>query len=396
MRICMLAYSCYESDGRIMRYAETLAARGDEVEVIALRQKNQPVEAEVGCVKVFRIQERTYDERSKLTYLWKILAFLIRSSFWLGKRHLKNSFHVVHVHSVPDFLVLSAWLPHLSGAKIVLDIHDILPELYASKFNKGEQSSVYKLLLLVERISAALADHVIIANHLWQEKITRRSIAKAKCTVVLNHPDPTIFYPRPVQRRNEKFVMIYPGTLNRHQGLDVAIRAFALVAEQIPEAEFHIYGRGAAQEELQSLTRTLGVQNKVLFRDFLPIRRIAQVMARADLAIEPKRSGSFSGQALSTKIMEFMALGVPVIVSGTEVHRYYFDDSVVKFFPPENEKALAESILFLRANPDTRSQLVRTALEYIKQQNWEMNKHHYLALLDSLSGVKRTDHRKSA
>jgi len=101
----------------------------------------------------------------------------------------------------------------------------------------------------------------------------------------------------------------------------VAIRAFARVAGEMPQADFHIYGEGPAKPALIELANELYMQGRVIFHDFLPSREIARVMAEADLAIEPKRATSaFGNEALSTKILEFMALGVPVVASRTRTH----------------------------------------------------------------------------
>ena len=99
-----------------------------------------------------------------------------------------------HAHSVPDFLVFTAWLPRLTGAKIILDIHDLLPEFYASKFDSNKDSLIFKLMLWIEKVSCAFAHHVILPNHLWLDRVRLRSVSASKSTVVLNYPDPSIFF----------------------------------------------------------------------------------------------------------------------------------------------------------------------------------------------------------
>ncbi len=136
-RICMISYSFYENDNRVMRYAEALAKRGDHIDVIALRKEGQPKQETWKGVRVYRIQHRSRDEKGKFTYLFRILKFLFRSMFFLTWKHLHRRYHLVHVHSVPDFEVFAACLAKLLGAKVILDIHDILPEFYTSKFGKA-------------------------------------------------------------------------------------------------------------------------------------------------------------------------------------------------------------------------------------------------------------------
>jgi glycosyltransferase involved in cell wall biosynthesis len=384
----MLAYSFYRNDTRILQYARALAERGDEVEVIALKREGGPAEEIIDGVRVFGIQPRRRDERGPLTYLSRIIRFLFSSSLLLTRRHRARPYDLIHVHSVPDFLVFAALIPKLSGARVILDIHDILPEFYASKFKVSHSSLVFRLLKLVEKWSISFAHHVIIANHLWYERLISRSVRREKCTPICNYPDLRFFFPRPRTRTDGKFVMMYPGTLNWHQGLDVAVKAFAKVVEQVPQVEFHIHGEGPTRPMLMDLARQLGLDTKIHFYDLKPLHEIAPVMSQADLAVVPKRAESFGNEAISTKVLEFMALGVPVLQSRTKVGTYYDTPSRVMFFESENVEDLARCMLLLIRDQQLRERLVANAMEYAKENNWAVKKQQYLALVDALNGAR--------
>jgi glycosyltransferase involved in cell wall biosynthesis len=388
LRVCMLVYAFYESDTRVMQYATALAKRGDTVDVIALRRDERVPELEVlNGVTVHRIQARTVNEKGLRAYAGRILRFMWRSVWALRRLHRLCPYDVVHVHNVPDFLVFSALFPKMNGIPVILDIHDLLPELYASKFRINYNTFLFKCLIFIERCSAKFATHVIVANHLWRDRLVARSSTSEKCSVVRNRPDLDIFVAqaRETRKPNERFVLIYPGTLNWHQGLDVAIRAFASVSERMPDADLHIYGEGPAKTSLIELAKQLEMQGRVIFHDFLPSREIAKIMAASDLAIEPKRATSdFGNEALSTKILEFMALGVPIIASKTKIHAYYYDDSVVRYYENDDVDQLAEQMLELRNNQMLRENLVLNALKYAHENSWDVRKREYLELVDSL------------
>ena len=389
LRVCMLAYTFYESDGRVMRYAETLAQEGMDVESIVLRKEQQSVEEVLNGVRVVRVQRREKNESGKFGYLWRILKFFFVSMLEITRRHLKQPFDVIHVHSVPDFEVFAAWVPKLLGARVILDIHDILPEFYAAKFNVGENSLVVRALKLVERLSGAFSDHVIAANDLWLSKLTQRSVRAEKCSSFINYPDMSLFNPELRSRGEDgKFIMIYPGSLNWHQGLDLGIRAFALASPQAPGMEFHIFGEGSAKPELARLIDELGLQEQVFLRPSMPIRQIASVMADADLGIVPKRDDSFGGEAFSTKILEFMALGTPIVVASTRIDKHYFDDSLVRFFAPGDERDLARQMLDSYRDRERSRRLSQNALDYAKKMSWANKRNEYMQIVSRLAGAR--------
>ena len=381
----MLSYSFYEADARIKQYANALVDRGDSVDVIALRQVGQPARAILNGVTVHRIQTRTVNERGPLTYLLRITRFLLASAFFLARRHRSRRYDIIHVHSVPDFMVFAAIVPKLLGTPVILDIHDLLPEFYASKFRVSRSSLVFRCLVWIERISIAFANHAIVANHLWCERVAQRCGHPEKCSPIRNYPARRLFHPNTQTRANGKFLITYPGSLNWHQGVDVAIRGFAKVKDKIPDAEFHIYGEGPSKPALIKLAAELGVSDRVIFHGLLPTEEIVRVMANTDLAVEPKRAGSeFGNEALSMKIFEFMAVGVPLVVSRTRIHQYYYEDSLVKYYEHDDENQLANGILFLRHNPSVRERQIANALRYVQANNWDIEKNRYLGIVDSL------------
>jgi glycosyltransferase involved in cell wall biosynthesis len=388
MNVCMLAYTNYEGDNRVRRYAEALVKRGDSVDVVALYQPGQPRRTSIAGVSVFRIQGRRLNEKRKIDYLLKLLLFLLNSAFFVTIRHLRRPYALIHVHSVPDFEVFAAVIPKLIGAKIILDIHDIVPEFFAGKFSNGKKSALYYALIVMEKLCCAFCDHVIIANDLWRHKLITRSVAPGKCTTVLNYPDPSIFKNNFIRKQNDHFVLMFPGTLGRHQGIDIAIRALARTDDAIPEAQLHIYGTGGEELALRALARELGQEQKVLFKGICPLDEIAEKMASADLGIVPKRADGFGNEAFSTKIFEFMALGVPLLVSNTKVDRFYFNDSVVMFFESGNDADMAEKLIYLAGHQEERLRLIRNGRTLIQENNWDVKKEEYFKLVDTLAGAE--------
>ena len=341
-----------------------------------------------GPVRLHRIQRRAVTEKRKLDYFLKIIWFFLQSFVVLAVLHARRRYDIVHVHNVPDFLVFAALVPKMTGAHVILDIHDILPELYAGKFGSEKQSTTFRVLLHVERASCRFADHVVIANHLWHTKLIERSVDSAKCTTIMNYPDLSRFKPRVDQpsrdTRDGDYVILYPGTLNVHQGLDIAIKAFGRAWKRMPTAQFHIYGEGPARRDLVALTSELGLESCVKIMDRVPFDEVGALMSAADLGIVPKRAEGFGGQAFSTKILEFMACGVPVLVSRTEIDAFYFDNVVVRFFTSGDDAALAELMVWAYEHRSEHAEWIAAARACAERYSWQVRVGDYEAIIDSL------------
>jgi glycosyltransferase involved in cell wall biosynthesis len=178
--------------------------------------------------------------------------------------------------------------------------------------------------------------------------------------------------------------MMYPGTLSHHQGVDLAIRALARIKDQAPQAELHIYGRGNEAGNLRKLARELGLAERVRFNEAVSIVEVAPIMENADLGIVPKRTDGFGNEAFSTKVLEFMTLGVPVVVCDSAVDRYYFTDRVVTFFKGNDEAHLAECVLEMIQDRAKREAQVKRADDFVRTFDWDLRKSEYLGLVDTL------------
>jgi glycosyltransferase involved in cell wall biosynthesis len=196
--------------------------------------------------------------------------------------------------------------------------------------------------------------------------------------------DPAIFYPRTRSRTDGKFIVLFPGSYQWHQGLDIAIEAFAHVKDKVPYAEFHIYGGGTEEADLVRLAGRLGLNESLKFCRSLPLDQIADVIANADLGVVPKRADSFGNEAYSTKIMEFMSQGVPVVVSRTKIDTFYFEEGVVHFFKSGDSLSMAEAMLDVINSKDLRQRLIARGLEYVERHGWNAKRQDYFDLVDSL------------
>jgi glycosyltransferase involved in cell wall biosynthesis len=387
---CLIAYTDYDVDFRVRRYAEMLRGEKGRVDAIALRGRGQEEYGTLNGVNVYRILERDDGEKGIAGYLTGYLRFMLSGARLMARLGKNGGYDVVHVHNVPDFLVFMAILPRMCGAKVVLDIHDILPEFFCQKYRKTMDSGFARLLRVVEWLSVRFADHVIVANDLWREKIVARNgLRPDRCTTIMNYP-PLEFFGRNGMRKPEgAFRMVYPGTLSRQHGVDILVRATAAAVSEIPNLELHIYGHKDAspiRKELDELIRELGISDAVHFHKPVPPETLAPLLSDFDVGVVPKRGGVFAGEAFSTKVFDFMAAGIPVIASRTKIDMRYFDDSQIQFFDPEDHEGLARCIVGLYQDPERRASLAERGRKYVESNNWDVKKEIYAGILETLSG----------
>ena len=382
MRVCVVAYKFYETSPRVSLFARAFAQRGDTVDVICLRREGQEASAVVGGVRLQRIQRRERNERLRLSHFLRGFRFFFHAALVMTAA---EPYDLIYVFSVPDFLVFSAIAAKLRGARVILDVYDLLPEFYISKFTHGRPTAAFRILQLVEKASMSFSDYVIVSNDIWRARLESRSVSARKCATVSYHSDPQVFSPRPKTRTGKEFVFVYPGTLNRHQGVDIAIRAFARVSKLAAETRFEIYGEGPERESLEKLITDLRLVDRVFVRPQMPVEEVAALMANCDAGIVPKRASScFGNEAASTKILDFMMLGLPVLASRTKVESQYFDGTELIFFESENEEDLANCMLRLIQDSRLGAGVVERAYQYLSSHSWAVARKGFFRIIDSV------------
>lgn len=394
VRVAMITFDWYPFDPLVRRIAVAAVDEGHQVDVICLRQKQEQRYEECDGVRVYRLpMDRGYGQSLLLTLLvW--FWFTLRAGFKIAGLHFKRRYHVIHVHNMPDFLVFSALVPKLFGAKVILHVQDVSPELMASKARGRTRKIVNRLAIWEEKISTAFANHVITVGWPFEELLLQRGVRKEKLTIILNSADPKIF---PQERQSPPFggipdsdrplILMYHGTVAERNGLDIAVRAFALALAQAPHLRFHIQGRGEYIPVLQELARELGVLDRMRFTPPRPPEQIVDFVVEGDVGIIPYRNNDgFMELILPTKAYEFSWMHRPMIVSDTAAIRSMFRPESLLLCDPSRPESFAEAIVDLYTHAEKRVALAANAAQDYQAFQWENMAERYRTLLKSLSG----------
>jgi glycosyltransferase involved in cell wall biosynthesis len=380
-------------DVRVEREAHALLDRGYAVDVICLRREGEPRVERMGVLSVYRLPGRRHRGASPLLQLWEYVTFMVLATAMVTLRHMRTPYASVQVHNVPDFLVFSALLPKLRGSGVILDLHDLMPEFFASRFGGRMDSALVRAVAFQERMSAAFSDEVITVTHPWRQTLVNRGVPAHKVTVVMNLPDERIFAPRPLpdaRPAGDPLTVIYHGTFAHRYGLDLLIRGFARARERHP-LTLLLHGRGEYLEVMRDTVDQLGVRDAVQFStDPLPTDALPDLIRRADIGVVPYRSDVFTDGILPTKLMEYAALGIPSIVSRTRAVEEYFSDEMVRFVEPGSVDGLADALSELAADSARRRSLAQNALRFSQEHQWESEAAAYAEVVDR---VGRRDKR---
>src|SRR5712692_2770353 len=255
----MIAYSTYICDGRVKRHAEALVERGDTVDLICLAAEHS---SQRKGLNIIALPMPRYRGPSRIAYLRSYTRFFAIASWIAARRSVRQPYDLVIVCTPPDAAVLSALVPRLFGSKILLDIHDTMPELYEDKFTGTRAAVGAKLLMLEERASARFAHRVLAVHGLHAQRLQRSGIPSEKITVVLNSPDPHLFQPfRPeeLNGNQDSFSLICHVTISRRLGVDIAIQAVNLLRDRRPAVRLRLVGIGDYMETARALVERLGL-----------------------------------------------------------------------------------------------------------------------------------------
>ncbi len=389
----MITFDWYHFDPRVRRLAEAAADAGYSVDVICLRHLHEKRYEVCHGVHIYRVpMDRGFGRSLAFTILdW--CWFLLLASVTITWLHLKNSYKVVLVHNMPDFLIFSALFPKLLGARAVLDIEDACPELMAVKVKGRIRDFVVRLATWQERISTAFADHIVTVGWTLEDLLVQRGVPQRKLTSILNSADPKFF---PVSQRyscsfgpfgeTRPFILMYHGTVAERQGLATAIRALALASEVVPHVRLNIKGRGEHFPILKQLTIELGVSDKVVFSEvWCPYDEVVDFIAHGDVGIIPYQRDGFMELVLPTKAFEFAWMCRPMIASNLPGTRSMFRPDSIMLCEPSNPESFAAAIIDLYQHPEKCAHMVINAAEDYMPYRWEIMAKRYQMLLAVLS-----------
>jgi glycosyltransferase involved in cell wall biosynthesis len=391
----MIVHAYYEEDARVRREAETLVAAGWEVDVYGLRRPGEEPTAVVAGVNLRRLPVRRHQGAGLPVYLAEYGAFLFRALWAATLTHRRRRYALAEIHSLPDYLVFAALPIKLAGVPVLLDLHEAMPEFFRSRFPRAANPISYRLLRLQEKMSIALANEVMTVNEPLAERLRGLGVKPDRVTVILNSPDLRLFDAAANPRRrfmaDGTLRIVYTGALTPTYELDVVLRAVAAIAHIRPSLPVRatFYGRGDALPALEALAAELGIADRVDFPGRIPIEDVPRAVAEGDIGVAPTRLDPFTGMSLSTKLLEYAAMGKPVVASRLPTVERYFEPGTLSVYEPGDSESLAAAILGLVDDPPGRRARVNRTRRRVDELSWTRQAEAYRGVVERLIARSR-------
>lgn len=384
-RVLMLLHGFFPMDVRVAAEVRAAVAAGFEVDVIALGGESCPGTGAAEGARYYRLPIDHVHGAGLGTMVKEYLGFTLLAGWKAARLSAGRRYDIVQVHNPPDFLVLAAAVPRLLGAPIIFDVHDLASDMFHMRFEGKRGAAVAeRALRSLERYAARAARVVLTVHEPYRRELVARGVDPNKVVVVMNSVDDAALPPPLEPATSNGFVVSYHGTVTPHYGVPLIVEAAAQALPSIPDLAVRIYGSGDAVADVVRRAAALGLEDRVWVSPTMLSRRdVLRAVQPASVGVIPNLPTRLNRFALSTKLLEYVALGVPVVCSDLPTLREHFSEEEVLFFEAGNSKALARALERTAREPEAARDRARAALRRYDAYRWPASAERYVKALRS-------------
>jgi len=377
-------YNRFPQDPRVRREALALARQGYDVHVLCVRGGDEPDEELWNNIQIHRIPLRAI-RGGRCRYIYQYAVLCLMFAVRLFTLAFRYQFAILHVHSLPDILVFVALPTRFLGAKVVLDLHESMPELYLARFPRGHRRIVPAFLLAAQRLSCAVADRAITVNEYLRSLLARRGTPAERITVLANAPDWAANgrapYPNALSGLPEIIVV---GGLNPERDHPLVLRAAKVAHEEVPfRLRIIGYGDLAYSESLRRLIGVLGIADWASIESEVPPEAVQALLRRTSFGIVSYKRNPLTEMATPNKVYEYAASGKAMVVADLPALRQLLGDAAL-FYEPGDADSLASQMIRLLQDPVERDRLAARASEIHHAHLWTTIEERLITLYSDL------------
>jgi glycosyltransferase involved in cell wall biosynthesis len=381
----VIRHGYFPEDPRVRRAVGTLLDEGYEVDVICLRDDSGADGGTWRGARIHRLPGRRV-RRGAARYAWEYASFFALAFLQVTRLHATRRYDVVQVHTLPDALVFAALVPKLAGAKVILDMHELMPEFAATKFRLPPSALPVRAIARVERWSARFADRVLGVSTA-QASIIEPRVGR-RLHLVPNVPDEALLRGAPGEpSRTDGQVVITHGTMTEGYGVQLLLEALPIVLADRPVTAL-LVGDGEYLPELRRRATELGLSEHVVFTGRVPPAELARHIASATVGVITLRKDGYGELCVPNKVFDYAALGVPVVAPDLWAMRSYFGSDGLVYFQEGDHADLARAIVRALDDELLRSNVAERARAVYEDVRWEKTSRTYLDVVRELVGER--------
>ncbi len=363
-------------DTRVWQEATTLAANGYGVSVICPKGKGYDKEYE--CLSGVHIYRHDLPEEGNgaLGYAREYCCAL-REEYRLAKKIYKErGFHVIHGCNPPDDIYMVARRFKKYGVDYVFDHHDICPELFEAKFGK-KSGLLYKSQLWLERNTYRHCTFAFVTNESYKLIAVERGGMRPEDVYVLRSGPKLerlkIVPAKPEIKRGRKYMAGYVGVIGQQEGIEYLLEAASYVRRSLKRDDvfWGIVGGGPHLARLRRMCTDMGLDDIVELTGRVPDETLLDYLNTADVCVNPDEYNEMNDKSTMNKILEYMALGKPVVQFDLTEGRYSAQEASL-YARRNDAKDMAEKIVYLFDHPDKRAEMSAYGRKrIIDELSWE-------------------------
>jgi glycosyltransferase involved in cell wall biosynthesis len=370
-------------DTRVWKEAASLRADGYEVTVLCPRGKGYVQGHEViSGVHIYR-HPMPREGDGALGYLYEYGSALIWECLYAWWIYFRRGFHVIQGCNPPDDIFLVALPFKFFGVKYIFDHHDANPELYLSKYD--EKGVFYKIQVWLEKMTYRFSDVVMATNDSYAELATTRGgLAPEDVFVVRNGPDLETFKhvpPNPALKYGKPYLVGYVGNMSIQEGLDILLDvALHIKNSGRRDVHFTCVGGGPGLAGLRQMVKNKSVEDVVNFTGRVPDQELLEVLSTADVCVNPDKPCEMNDISTMIKIMEYMALGKPIVQFDLKEGRFSAQDASLYCDNDDQVNDFANKILWLLDHPGERKKMGEFGRRRVERElAWKFSVENLLA-----------------
>ena len=385
-RVAIVVHAVFPGDPRVRRQSDALVDAGYEVDVICLRQPGEDAEQRDGPLRIVRLPVN----RSFVGFAGHIaeyLAFTAMVAWRLAREHRRRHYDLVQVATVPDFLSFAAIPEKLRDVPLLLDLHEDMPEFFRDRFSSPLLRPLLPVVTAAARASASVADALITVHEPLRELSIARGVPPEKIDVVMNSADGRLFDPARHERRafmaDGELRLIHHSNFQRIYGLEVAVDGLSRLRPGL-RWRLDVYGDGPWRPRIEAAIQRTGTADRIHLHGRVGMDDLPRLLAGADIGLVPSLPEPYLEYSLSTKLLEYAAMGVPTVASDLATFRHHFTDAALSFVPGGDPDALARAVEGLVDDPERAVAMGLEARRQAAAYDWEVQRARYLEIVGGL------------